>query len=124
MLITGDNYDFGQKKTSRLDICLCGFIIILILLGCYLYLIPLLIGAGINYIATLFNHNLCDGITYWCYPLLGLGVYLILLIILVTCICCLVCMAKILGYCLSRKKYTPVYVEDDQPVMLDVDDDI
>ena len=80
----------------------------------------MIIGAGINYIATKFNYNLCDGITYWCYPLLGLGVYFILIIILITCICSLVCIAKIVGYCLTQKKYTPVYVEDPSAIVEEI----
>lgn len=119
MFIQDELKGLGNPKTSRLDVCLCGFIGIILFLGCYLYLIPLLIGAGINYTASEFDYNICEGIIYWCYPLLGLGVYVILLIILIIFICCLVCIAKLIGCWFARNKYDKVYSErvfDDEEV--------
>ena len=112
-LVNSDLVDFNQNKTSRLDMCLCGGIIIIIFLGCYLYIIPLLIGAGINYVSIKLGYDICNNITYWCYPLLGLGVYLILFVILVLFISSLICISKIIGCYLARRNtYNPVYVEN------------
>jgi len=117
MLVNDQLHSLNTNQTSRLDICLCGFLTLVILLGCYIYLIPLLIGAGINYILTKLDYNFCDNLVYWCYPLLGLGVYLILLLILIIFICSIICLAKILNCFLTKdNKYTKVDIEQNDYV--------